>query len=195
MLRTLKQDVCAQHGEVGVEDVALVGGASSLDFVVAQRADLAAHVVEHLVGQMDVGHGDRIIVIRGRLALDEVAVINVDEPVAPRRALFSEIALDACQTARCRAVGHEVVGVVVAMDVAGAHNAEFNLPRSAGGEGKQRRYGGCKKAKKGLFHDGMQGVFGFVCKNTKKNRIFVPESESFLSCVGFIYLIRRIKFC
>ena len=177
MVCTLYHNVGAQDREVSIEDVALVSGAAGFYFVVAKGADFAAHVVEHLVCEVDVRYGNGVIVIRCGLPLNDVAVIDIDEAVAPRGTLLAQIALHPRQAASGWTVGYKIVRIEIGVNVRCADDAEFHFLRPAGCEGKQSRKNRSGQVKNSFFHNDLYGVFGLSVQIYENNPYLCPQKK------------------
>ena len=119
-------DVGAQHGTAHLADPFVVDGMTGLNVVVAEGGGVVAHVVDYRGSDVLFVGSHVVRPVARRLSLQDVAVVEQQQPVAIVLAQAVDVRVHACEGALQRFPLHEVVGEEVAVHVAGLDDAQLD---------------------------------------------------------------------
>ena len=117
-------DVRTEDGAVQFLDPLVVHLVADLDVVVAEGLGVVLQVVHHLGSDVGLVGGHEVGVVAGGLALQDVAVLKENQPVAHLLALALDVTAHAGHRARHGTALGEVVGKECSVDVGRLHDAQ-----------------------------------------------------------------------
>ena len=126
LTRSRINDVGSQHRGVAIACPTIENGTSGLHIVVAHIAGIIAHVVQHFGRQMRRHSINVVVVISRRLPLQNITVVQQNQVVFIRLALFLHKSIYTRQTPGGILLQNKIMGIVVPMYVTGLYYLQLN---------------------------------------------------------------------